>query len=113
MTAAFSTNHINQRLADCAEVGDLTQVAMLLAQGADPSLNNAHATRSAAAKGHAECVKLLIQASPNTLGNSIALLWAASYGHTECVELLIPVSDPKPATPKPLSLLPQMATLNA
>ena len=40
-----SDNDINKKLADCAEDGDLRQVAALLAQGADPSLNNAHPIR--------------------------------------------------------------------
>ena len=52
------------------------------------------ALQSAAANGHAECVRLLIQCNVSGAGcRTEPLKWSAIYEHLECLKLLIPVSD--------------------
>ena len=70
-------------------------VRELLAEGADPKVDDSRALWWAAVRGHADCVELLIPVSDPTAGGSCALHSAAHNGHADCVELLIPVCDPK------------------
>lgn len=96
------TTSLNNQLAFSAFTGDHTQLALLLAQGADPCLTNSQPLALAAHNGHAECVKLLVPVSDPKTRNSEALRRSAENGHAECVRLLIPVSDPKTNDSAPL-----------
>lgn len=71
--------------------GDRAGLASLLLLNASmPSFYAAAAIHAAAAKGHAECVKILVPlAGPSCEKNSLALLAAAHNGHLECINVLI------------------------
>lgn len=78
-------------LRHCSAKGDRAGLASLLLLNASmPSFYAAAAIHAAAAKGHAECVKILIPlAGPFCEKNSLALLAAARNGHLKCIKVLI------------------------
>lgn len=95
LAASSPAKGIGQALEKAAENGSAACLAVLI--GASNSKNKSSrslALLMAAARGHAECVKLLVShANPAT--QSDALTRAAARGHFECVELLIPGSNMK------------------
>lgn len=86
-------SEIKLDIYDAAESGKGEIVRMLLDDPdlCDVNTNYSGALRLAAARGHADIVKMLLEdgrADP-TICNSDALSWAAIYGHQHVIDLLL------------------------
>ncbi|TBV69748.1 ankyrin repeat domain-containing protein [Pseudoxanthomonas winnipegensis] len=90
---AFSQSDLDGKLAHAAYMGSPTEVARLIADGANPRADDSEALLYAATEGHLECVKLLIPVSDPMADASRALIAAVEHGHQEIAMLLIPHSD--------------------
>lgn len=92
-TTSTEQSKLNESLALAATAGDVSELARLLALGADPMADASRPLFDASRKGHVECVRLLIPVSNTKALDSRALRGAALAGHAECVRLLAPVSN--------------------
>lgn len=86
--------HNTTLLIQAATIGDAAEVQRLIPVS-DPKFDDSRALRTAAEKGHFECVKLLAAVSDPKSMNSKALEWAAYIGHLEMLQFLIPLCNPK------------------